>query len=238
MDGSGAEFTDSASAIVPGAIVRLTSIATNVVTASVSDSAGNYDVNNLIPGQYRLRVEMRGFKLYDRGPLEVRVGDVLTVDVALEVGAVTDSVTVMAEAPLLETASASVGQVIDSRRVQDLPMPGSSVIYLSQLAPGMIPTTPPTSDWAPNGPEVASGQSSNGTNNRSNEFLVDGVPNHKSYGVVQYEPMPEVVQEFRVQTAAYDASSGHSRARRSASSLRAAQTIFTERWRTRTRGAN
>ena len=200
---------DSAGAVVPGAAVRVTSIATNVVTSTASDSAGNYDARNLIPGQYKLVVEMRGFKTHERGPIEVRVGDVVTVDVALEVGAVSDSVTITAEAPLLESATASVSQVVDSRRVQDLPMPGSSVIYLAQLAPGMIPTTSPTSDWAPNGPEVASGQSSNGTSNRSNEFLVDGVPNSKSYGVVQYEPMPEVVQEFRVQTAAYDASAGH-----------------------------
>jgi len=105
---------------------------------------------------------MQGFKRYERGPIELRVGDVLTVEIALELGAPTESVTITAEAPLLESATASVGQVIDSRRVQDLPTPASSVIYLTQLAPGIIPTTPPTSDWAPNGPEVASGQASNG----------------------------------------------------------------------------
>jgi hypothetical protein len=152
---------------------------------------------------------MQGFKKHERGPIELRVGDVLAIEVGLEVGAVSDSVTVTDEAPMLESASASVGQVVDSRRVQDLPSPGSSVIYLAQLTPGVIPTTAPTADWAPNGPEVNSGQSASGTDNRSNEFLVDGVPNLKSYGVVQYEPMPEVVHEFRVQTAAYDASAGH-----------------------------
>jgi len=200
---------DSAGAVVPGARVRVTNVETNVVTSATTDSQGNYNVRNLVPGRYQLEVEMQGFKLYKRGPIEVRVGDALTIDVGLELGVVTDSVTVTAEAPLLEGSSASVGQVVDSRRVQDLPSPASSAIYMTQLSAGIIPTTSPTADWAPNGPEVASGLSSNGTATTSNEFVVDGVPNLKSYGVVQYEPMPEVVQEFRVQTAAYDASAGH-----------------------------
>ena len=200
---------DSTGAVVAGAAVRVTNVDTNVTTRGTTDSQGSYDVRNLLPGRYKLVVELQGFKRYERGPMEIRVGDALTIDVPLEVGVVTDSVTINAEAPLLEAASASIAQVVDSRRVQDLPTPGSSVIYLSQLTPGMIPTTAPTSDWAPNGPEVNSGQSSSGTDNRSNEFVVDGVPNLKSYGVVQYEPMPEIVQEFRVLTSAYDASVGH-----------------------------
>ena len=200
---------DSSGAVVAGAAIQVTNVETNVVSRSATDSSGNYDVRNLLPGRYRLVVELQGFKRYERGPIEVRVGDALTLAVTLEVGALTESVTITAEAPMLEANSATVSQVIDSRRVQDLPMPGSSVIYLTQLSPGMIPTTAPTDDWAPNGPEVNSGQSSSGTDNRSNEFVVDGVPNLKSYGVVQYEPMPEMVQEFRVLTSAYDASVGH-----------------------------
>lgn len=202
-------IADASGAVVSGASIQLTNIGTNVATRAASDSQGNYEVRNLLPGRYRMLVEMQGFKRYERGPMELRVGDALTIEVGLEVGEVSDSVTITAEAPMLESASASMGQVVDSRRVQDLPSPGSSVIYLAQLSAGMIPTTPPTADWAPNSPETNSGQVSNGTDNRSNEFLVDGVPNLKSYGVVQYEPMPEVIQEFRVQTAAYDASAGH-----------------------------
>lgn len=201
--------TDSSGAVIAAAAVQMTNVDTNVVSRSLADSQGNYDVRNLVPGRYRLSVELQGFKRYERGPMELRVGDALTIEVALEVGVVTDSVTVTTEAPMLEAANANVGQVIDSRRVQDLPMPASSVIYLAQLTPGVIPTTSPTADWAPNSPENNSNQSAGGTDTRSNEYLVDGVPNLKSYGVVQYEPMPEVVQEFRVQTAAYDASAGH-----------------------------
>jgi hypothetical protein len=171
---------DSTGAVVSAAGIQVTNIETNVVSRGATDSQGNYDVRNLVPGRYRLVVEMQGFKRHERGPMELRVGDVLTIEVGLEVGVVTDSVTITAEAPMLETASASVGQVVDSRRVQDLPSPASSVIYMTQLSAGIIPTTSPTADWAPNGPEVASGLSSNGSDNRSNEFVVDGVPNLKS----------------------------------------------------------
>jgi uncharacterized surface anchored protein len=116
---------DSQGAAVAGVAVKVANVETNVSTNTISDSAGSYDVRNLIPGRYKMVIEVQGFKRYERGPFEVRVGDALTIEVALEVGAVTESITVTAEAPMLESASASVGQVVDSRRVQDLPMPSS-----------------------------------------------------------------------------------------------------------------
>src|SRR5690349_9294556 len=79
-------IADSAGAVIPGAGIRVTNIETNVAVNAASDSRGNYEARNLIPGQYRIVVEMKGFKRYQRGPLEVRVGDVLAVDVGLELG--------------------------------------------------------------------------------------------------------------------------------------------------------
>lgn len=201
--------TDSAGAVVPGAAVRVTNIATNVVTTAASDSQGNYEARNLIPGPYKLVVEMQGFKTYERGPIEVRVGDVLTVDVGLELGAVSDSITVTAEAPLLDSASASMGHVVDNRRVRDLPMPYANPMYLVRLATGIISTTAPTANWAINQPEGISGFSAHGSATSSNEFTIDGAPNMLNYGNIQFQPAPEMVQEFRVQTAPFDASVGH-----------------------------
>jgi hypothetical protein len=202
-------ITDSAGAVVPGAALKVTNIGTNVVTNSASDSQGNYEARNLIPGQYKLVVEMQGFKTYERGPIEVRVGDVLTVDVGLELGAVSDSITVTAEAPLLDSASASLGQVIDNRRVRDLPMPYANPMYLIRLTTGIISTTAPTANWATNQPEGISGFSANGAATSQNEFTIDGSPNMLNFGNVQFQPAPEMVQEFRVQTAPFDASVGH-----------------------------
>ena len=103
-----------------------------------------YDAPNLTPGQYRVEVEHPGFKAFRRGPIEVRVGDALDIEVRLDIGAVTETVNVTAEAPILESTNANVGQVIDNRRIQDLPLPGGNPMYLLQLTPGVISTNPPT----------------------------------------------------------------------------------------------
>jgi hypothetical protein len=200
---------DSAGAVVAGAAVRVTNIDTNLVTSASSDAQGNYEARNLIPGNYRLIVELQGFKRYERGPMEVRVGDVLTVDVGLELGAVSDSITVKAEAPLLDSSTAVQGQLIDGRRLLELPMPYSNALYLNQLAPGVIATTPPTGNWQVNQPGNASGISVNGTTTASNEYVMDGTPNMRESGFVAFLPPPEILQEVRVQSAAYDASVGH-----------------------------
>ena len=200
---------DSAGAVVPGATVRVTNVETNVVTSTASESAGNYEARNLIPGQYKLVVAMQGFKTYSRGPFEVRVGDALTIDVNLELGVVAENVTVTAEVPLLEAANADLGQVVESRRMRDLPMPFSNPMYLIQLTAGIISTTAPNANWATNQPEGISGFTANGTTTSGNQFTIDGTPNELSYGLVSWQPTPEMVQEFKVQTAPYDASMGH-----------------------------
>ena len=200
---------DSAGAVIPGATIRVTNIATNVVTTTATESAGNYEARNLIPGEYRLVVEMQGFKTYSRGPFEVRVGDALTVDVGLELGVVAEKVTVTAEVPLLEAANADLGQVVENRRVRDLPLPFSNPMYLIQLTAGIISTTAPNANWATNQPEGISGFTANGTPTSGNQFTIDGTPNELSYGLISWQPTPEMVQEFKVQTAPYDASVGH-----------------------------
>jgi len=201
--------TDSAGALVPGALIRTVHIETNVATAATSNSGGNYELANLAPGHYRITAEVAGFKRYERGPIEVRVGDVLTVEIALELGALTESVTVTAEAPLLESATASVGQVIDNRRLLDLPLPGASPAYLTQLAPGVISTNPPTHGWLPQAVDAVSNLAAAGTRTRQSEFTLDGIPNMQQDGQISFSPPPEMIQEYRVQTAPFDAAVGH-----------------------------
>ena len=203
-------MVDSTGAVVANAIVRVENTGTNVETAVTSGSQGDYDALNLIPGQYLVTAEKSGFKRYQRGPIEVRVGDVLTIDIGLELGAPTENITVTGETPLLEAATADIGQVIDRRRLVDLSMPASNVSYLIQLAPGVISTAPPTQGWQLNGTSTQANFSSNGSGVQTSQFTVDGVPNMLSYGEVDnHAPFPEVLQEFRVQTAPFDASEGH-----------------------------
>ena len=201
--------TDSASAVVAGAAVRVIHIGTNVVTHTATNESGNYEAANLNPGAYRLEVELPGFKLFRREPIEVRVMDVLDIPVQLEIGSVTESIVVTAEAPVLESTNANVGQVIDNRRIQDLPLPGGNPMYLLQLTPGVISTTPPTHGWLPHAVDTVSNMASTGTRTRASEFTLDGVPNMSQGGSVSFAPPPEMVQEFRVQTAPFDASIGH-----------------------------
>jgi hypothetical protein len=201
--------TDASGAIVPQASVQSVNIATNVMASTKTNAEGNYDLLNLIPGQYRIIVEMAGFKRYERGPMELRVGDALAITVMLELGTQAESVTVTTEAPLLESASASVGQVMDQRRMMDLPMPAANPGFLIQFAPNVTSYTSPTATWTPEAGGVMSNFSVAGAPAQNSEISIDGMPNIKRAGIVGIIPPPEVVQEMRVDTAAYDASLGH-----------------------------
>ena len=202
-------IVDGAGAVVPAAVIRVTNLETNVAINTTSDSAGNYDARDLIPGTYEVTAEAKGFKRYRRGPIELRVGDVLSIDIALELGVVTESVSVMAEAPLIEAANAGVGQVVDRQRLEDLPMPSSAAMYLTQLVPGVIQTTAPSGNWQINQPGAMSNFSTDGSATQTSEYTLNGVPNQTTYGQINFQPMPEILQEFRVQTAPFDAAAGH-----------------------------
>jgi len=199
---------DQTQSAVPEAVVRAIALDTNVVTRTASNPQGNFELRNLVPGLYRLEVEKTGFKRFVRTQIEVRVGDVINLEIVLDVGAPTESVTVTAEAPLLESANASVGQVIDNRRILDMPTPGSSVVYLIQMTPGVVVTTSPTNLWPPDALGSASGTSIAGSGGSTTEFAMDGTPLMTRAGGFTLNPPPEMVQEFRVQAAAYDASIG------------------------------
>jgi hypothetical protein len=200
-------IVDNAQAVVPGAEVAAINTATNVTTRVESNTSGNYELPNLIPGVYRIEVRKAGFKQYIREPIEVRVGDVLTIDAPLQLGEVTESVTVKSESPLLQTATAGLDQVVDSRRIENLPSPGNSVIYLLQTAPAVTVSTAPTNLWPPDAVGSASGTTVAGTVSTS-QYALDGIPMMSRNGQFTVNPQPEMVKEFAVQVAAYDASLG------------------------------
>src|ERR1017187_8934121 len=126
--------TDPSGALVAGAAVKTVNIATNVEVSTKTTSEGIFDVMNLIPGQYKLEIDMAGFKHLSQGPIELRVEDVLTITVALQVGAQTESVTVTSAAPLLDTSETVIGTVTDERRIDDLPSPANNPFVTSMMA--------------------------------------------------------------------------------------------------------
>jgi hypothetical protein len=203
-------IVDSTNAVVRGAKISAVRIETNVVSSTESNAEGSFDLLNLIPGKYHLTVEVPGFKRYERGPLEVRLGDVLNIPIPLEVGVQAESVTITAEAPLLESASASVNQVVNTRQLNDMPTPSGAVTYQLLTMPGVITTIPVGQIW---GMEARNQHNSfvvAGTPAGSSSLFLDGVPNSKvqEANAPSFVPPAEAVQELRVETAPFDASIG------------------------------
>lgn len=198
---------DPSGSTVPAVTVAVTNTKTGVRVAATTNDAGMYDILYLQPGVYDLSATVTGFKSYERKALEVRVGDQLAVDISLQVGETTESITVSGQPSLLETSTASVGRVVDSRRIVDLPLPGGNALSLARLAPGVINLSPPNHPSLGPAPEMLSQLSVNGVRSGNIEFTVDGVPSMWGTNAA-YAPPTEMVAEFKVQTATYDASVG------------------------------
>ena len=199
--------TDPSGAVVLGAKVQAINVATNAGAASVTNEQGNYEIPYLLPGVYRVEVEMQGFKKAVREGIELRVGDRITLDFTLEVGNVAESVVVTGETPLLEAANASIGMVMEERRVTELPIVGGNPFYLVRLTPGVI-----SSGGRYAGNPMDQGAASdiivNGTRTGSSEGAVDNLPNMAERNSV-LSPPQDMVQEFRIHTASFDAAIGH-----------------------------
>jgi len=198
---------DPSGAAVPGAQVKVINVATNSTASTTSDEHGSYTSLYLTPSTYRVTVEATGFKKLVRNGIDVRVGDSLQVDLTLEVGAAQETVNVTAEAALLETTSASTGQVIATRTIADLPLSDGNPFVLHRLAPGVIYN----GDLKFSRPFDNGGTSSIVVDGApgTNEFTLDGAPNMASGGRVAFVPPRDVVEEFKVETANFDAADGH-----------------------------
>lgn len=203
----GGRVTDSSGAGVHGARVSAVNTATNVSTNTTADDAGNYTLLYLAPGQYVISVEMNGFKRLERRGVEVQIGDRLTLDLPLEVGTVLQEVLVTAQAPLLQTSEASAGQVIDQRRIEDLPLPDGDPFVLARIAPGIAFTGNLLFARPFDNGGVSSIRASGAPG--GNEFTLDGAPDMASGLRVAFVPPSDAVQEFKVITANFDAQQGH-----------------------------
>jgi hypothetical protein len=200
-------IVDAQGGRLPGVTVTATHVATNAASTTTTDSLGDYSIPYLTPGEYRLTVELSGFKKAVREKIEVRIGDRLSLDVSLEVGQLEETVRVAAETPLLETRSGSAGQVIDEKRIALMPLSDGNPFVLARLAPGVayhgdLKFSRPfdnggTSDFTADG---GPGR---------NEFTLDGSPNMANGRRVAFVPPAGAVQEFKVETATFDAQQGH-----------------------------
>ena len=200
-------IVDTSGFAVPGATVEVLNTATGVVSPTTSNEQGSYRVPFLIPGVYRLTVSLQGFSTFINDGIELHVADVLTVDATLKVGAIAESVTVTATAATVDRSTAELGQVVDARRIAELPIREGSPVELVILAPGVTVTTDLRSRKAAfnNG---LSQFSTDGGGEKKNDFTIDGVSNVANDRVA-YSPPSASVEEFKIHTTSYDAAIGN-----------------------------
>jgi hypothetical protein len=200
-------ITDAQGAVMQGATVAIKNVATNQEATTTTNESGSYSFPLLPPGKYTLKVTTQGFKTAERESIEIRVADRLTLDVQMEVG-VAESVLIVGSAPVLETGSVSTGSIVTSQQISELPLTEGTAYQLATLAPGIAYTgnplfTGPTSNGN------LSAFRSNGATGR-NQITLDGSPNYAIDGGVGFSPPADAVQEFKVQTNAFDAQQGYS----------------------------
>ncbi len=192
---------------ITGAKVTMTDQGTNLTRSTLTNEAGEYNFASVVPASYKIEAEAVGFKKYEQLGIAVATQQFLTIDIKMEVGNVTEAVTVMAETPLLETASASQGQVIERQQIVDLPNLGRNPFMMSKLAP----TVQQAGNPAYNRMQDQSGSSQisiNGGPVRGNNYLLDGIPITDFSNRAVIIPSLEAVEEMKVQYSTYDAEMG------------------------------
>ena len=198
---------DPASAAIPNAKVTLTNEGTAAQRGEQSNNLGEYVFNQVIPGTYTVAVEAPGFKKFERKNLVLETQNQLTVDLRMQIGSVAESVLVSGETPLIDTATASQGQVIDNRKLLDLPNIGRNPFMMSKLAPNIQQVGNPA--YMRMQDQTGSSQISlAGGPVRGNNYLLDGVPITDMRNRAVIIASLEAVQEMKVQTNTYDAEIG------------------------------
>jgi carboxypeptidase family protein/TonB-dependent receptor-like protein len=200
--------SDASGGRLPGVTVTATNVATNVATPTTTNSEGEFSIPFLNPGTYTVTAELSGFKKVVREGVEVRVADKIGLDLTMEVGQMSETVSVTAETPLLDTVSGSTGQVIDQKVISMMPLSDGNPFTLARLSPGIAYT----GDLKFSRPFDNGGTTdftTGGAPHSSNEFTLDGSPNMASGQRVAFVPPSDAVQQFKVQTSSFDASAGH-----------------------------
>lgn len=207
---------DSSGAVIPEANITLTNTSTNVTIATRSTPTGNYVFTGLVPGTYDIQAKSSGFQDYVVRGIVVHLQQVLTVDLTLSLGSVSQQVTVTAAAPLLQAQNAAIGQVINNQTVNDLPLATRDWGSLAQLSAG-VAAAPPGGVTADAGTSESAYFSVNGTSVWQNDFRLDGInDNIEIYGGnytltnAAIVPPPDALQEFKLQSGDFNAEFGHS----------------------------
>ena len=185
----GGTVRDETGAPLPGATVTATASGTRQTRMALTGQDGAYTFPSLPPGTYQIRVELNGFRPLAHDGVKIATGETIRLELQLQVGGLTEAVTVTADAPLLRTGTSGLGQVIDNRKIVELPLNGRSFVTLAGLAPGVA--LPPGSSL----PRI------NGGRPRTNEYLFDGISVlQPEPGQVAFFPNIDAIQEFKIES--------------------------------------
>jgi len=208
--------TDPSGAAIVAASVSVTSTGTGFNQTVNTNELGYYTVTALPPGHYRMEVSLKGFKKYVR-ELDLQVAQTAVADFSLEVGDVTQSITVEAGQPVIDAADSAIGEVIVGKQVTDLPLNGRNFTQLATLVPGVtrgVPTGSATgsgnnAETFRDGETGGASLSVNGLRPQNNNFILDGIDNNESLvNTIVFFPPADAIEEFRVQTSVAPAQFG------------------------------
>ncbi len=202
-------ITDNTGGVVPGAAVKAVEVATGLSRDTTSGADGRYIFTSLRPTTYDITVELSGFRPSQRKDVLLQANQNLTVNFAIELGTLAETVTVSGESPIVDVTSSTLSEVVESKRIVELPLNGRDPARLSTLVPGMVLTAvdQESGKTIPGALRL----STNGTESRQVSFRLDGTSHTDPYFQQnQPFPFPDALQEFSIQTSNYSAAQGNS----------------------------
>ncbi len=196
-----------ANGVIPGAIISATNEATTVARDTVSNAAGEYNFPALAPASYTIRATLPGYKTFERRGIRIATQQFVTLDLMLEVGTVEETITVTADAPLIETSNASQGGVLDRQLLEELPSHGRNAFLMGVTVPTVIAVGEPRFNRQQD-QMVSSQISLGGGGVQANNYTLDGVPITDMRGFPVLNPTIEAISDIKVQVHTFDAEMG------------------------------
>ena len=204
-------ITDQTGASVVGANITVTNVDTSATRSIASNEAGVYDVPALPPGNYSIRVQAAGFQNAERKDVVLQVAQIARLDFEMHVGSVTDTIKVTGGAPILETENATIGTVVENKRIVDLPLNGRNPLQLVSLTPGATTNGSASSQGQQRmgGARNAFSLNVAGQRTSNNHYELDGVENtDPNFNTYLFLPSIDALQEFKVESGTYSAEYG------------------------------
>ncbi|MDE0626949.1 MAG: TonB-dependent receptor [Bryobacterales bacterium] len=201
--------TDATGAVIPGVDIRFSHTSTGAIYTAQTDPGGYYRTPPLRIGDYLMQAESAGFKRIQRTGIILNAGDTRQVDLTLEIGEVTETIEVVAQAPLLQTQEGATGTVMENQQILELPLNGRDYLQLARISAGV---TPPARSEVANRQGISVG----GSQATQVNFIIDGIDNNNQSIASQggqkeaIKPQLDAVQEFKILTNAYSAEFGRS----------------------------